>query len=112
VTCEPEVPGSTFYWDPVTIFPGVFAGRLAMLVAADGLLYGTFTRRPDAGPEHDVSRWHITPDGQFCRTWHVWDHRRERCSVVYRQGETFELEPKDRFAKEVYQRVLGNPEGY
>jgi CubicO group peptidase (beta-lactamase class C family) len=107
-----EVPGNTFYRDHVTSFPGGFGGRLSMLVSADGLLYGTFTRRPEGGTEHDVGRWHIAPDGQFCRTWHVWDHRRERCSVVYREGETFELELKDRFAKEVYRRVLGNPEGY
>ena len=61
---------------------------------------------------HDVGTWHITADGHFCRTWHVWDGQRERCFAVYREGETFELELQDRFAKEVYRRVPGNPEGY
>jgi hypothetical protein len=42
----------------------------------------------------------------------VWRSQREHCFAVYREGETFELELKDRFAKEVYRRVLGNPEGY
>jgi hypothetical protein len=114
-----EVSGNTFYRDPVTSFPGVFGGRLSMFVAADGLLYGTFTRRPDGGAEHDVGRWRITPAGQFCRTWHVWDHRRERCyallvslPVLYQGDETFEFAVTDRWGTELYRRVPGNPEGY
>jgi hypothetical protein len=107
-----EVTGHTFYRDPVTIFPAIFGGRLTMFVAGDGVLYGTFSRRPDGGTEHDVGRWHITPEGQFCHTWHVWDRRRERCFAVYREGETFELYPQDRLGKDEYRRVPGNPEGY
>jgi hypothetical protein len=83
-----------------------------MFVSADGVLYGTFKGGPDASTEDDVGRWHIMPEGEFCRTWHVWDGRRERCYSMYREGETFEFSPKDRFVKEVYRRVLGNPEGY
>ena len=111
-TLRTEVPGNTFYWDPVNIFAVVFGGHLAMFVAADGRLYGRFKGGPAASTEDDVGRWDITPEGQFCRTWHVWDHRRERCYAVYRAGETFELSMRDRFGKEVYRRVPGNPEGY
>jgi hypothetical protein len=114
-----EVPGRTFYRDRVTSFPGIFGGRLNMLVAADGRLYGTLTRRPGGGMEHDVGRWHITPEGQFCRTWHVWDHRRERCytlsvslPVMYQGGETYEFAATDRWDTALYRRVPGNPEGY
>jgi hypothetical protein len=90
-----------------------------MFVSADGVLYGTFKGGPAAGTEHDVGRWHITPEGQFCRTWHVWDKRRERCytlhvalPVMYRGGETFEFSVQDRWGTEMYRRVPGNPEGY
>jgi hypothetical protein len=114
-----EVPGHTFYRDPVTDFPVVFGGHLAMFVAADGVLYGTFTRRPDGGTEHDVGRWHITPEGQFCRAWHVWDHRRERCYTLQvtppdlSQGDdTFAFAVIDRWGRARYRRVPGNPEGY
>ena len=114
-----EVPGHTFYRDPVTSFPAIFGGRLAMFVAADGMLYGTFTRRPDGGLEPDVGRWHITPEGQFCRTWHVWDHRRERCYTLQvtppalsEGGDTFAFAVTDRWGTERYRRVPGNPEGY
>jgi hypothetical protein len=114
-----EVPGHTFYWDPATSFPVVFDGRLAMFVAADGVLYGTFTRRPDGGTEHDVGRWHVTPDGQFCRTWHAWDHRRQRCYTVHvtpaalsQGGDTFAFAVTDRWDRALYRRVPGNPEGY
>ena len=87
-------------------------GQVTLFVAADGVLYGRFTVAPDLGTEHDVGRWRITPDGQFCRQWHVWGSQREHCFAVYRQGETFELELQGRFAREVYRRVPGNPEGY
>lgn len=97
-----ELAGQTFYAGPVNVYN-----------AGDGMLYGTHKADPDLGTQHDVGRWHITPDGQFCTQWHVWASRREGCgATVYREGETFELELKDRFVKEVYRRVLGNPEGY
>jgi hypothetical protein len=31
---------------------------------------------------------------------------------VYRQGQTFEFTPKDRFTKQAFRREPGNPEGY
>jgi hypothetical protein len=114
-----KVSGNTFYQDPATNFPAIFDGRLAMFVAADGMLYGTFTRRPASGLEHDVGRWHITPEGQFCRAWHVWDHRQERCywlhgshSALDPGGETLEFAVTDRWDAARYRRVPGNPEGY
>jgi hypothetical protein len=114
-----EVPGHTFYRYPVTSFPAVFGGRRTMFVSADGMLYSTFTGRPDGRTSYDVGRWHITPEGQFCRTWHVWDHRRERCytlkvslPIMYRGDEIFEFAVTDRWGTEIYRRVPGNPEGY
>jgi hypothetical protein len=94
--------------------PGLegFDGPHTMFVSADGGLYGRFKGAPDVSTEDDVGRWHITPEGQFCRTWHVWDSRRERCYAVYREGETFAFSPHDRFVDEVYRGVPGNPEGY
>lgn len=90
-----EFPGNTFYAGPLNMFP-----------AADGVLYGR------AKDNIDVGTWCITPDDHFYYTWHAWDGRRERCAIVYREAETFELYAKDRFGKEVYRRVPGNPEGY
>jgi hypothetical protein len=114
-----EVPGYTFYQDRVTVFPGVFGRRLSMYVSADGLLFGTLTGRPDGGPEHGVGWWHIRPEGQFCRTWHVWDHRRERCYTLHRShpvlsqgGDSFEFAVTDRWGTALYRRVPGNAEGY
>jgi hypothetical protein len=77
-----------------------------MFWATGGMLYGTREE------EIAVGTWHITPDGHFCGQWHVWDRRRERCFVVYWEGETFQLSPKDRVGKEMFGRVPGNPEGY
>jgi hypothetical protein len=96
----------------MTIFPAFSGGRRTMFVSADGRLYGTFTSESATWTEDDIGRWHITPEGRFCRTWHVWDHRRERCYTVYRKDERFELAVQDRFGTEVYTRVPGNPEGY
>jgi hypothetical protein len=107
-----EVPGHTFVWDPMNSFPEIFGGQLTMVVSADGVLYGTFRGGPDGGTEEDVGQWHITPEGQFCRRWYVWQHRRERCAAVSRGGETFQFSPSGRFMTEVYRRAPGNPEGY
>jgi hypothetical protein len=90
-----EFPGNTFYSGPVNIFP-----------AAGGVLYGA--RKDDI----DVGTWHITSDGYYCRQWHVWDGRRERCFAVYRESESFALYTKDRWGKVVFRRAPGNPEGY
>jgi hypothetical protein len=114
-----EVPGHTFYWDPATSFPAVLGGRLIMYVAPGGVLYGTFTRRPNGEPEPGVGRWRITPEGQFCRTWHAWDHRRQRCYTLQvtppalsQGGDTFAFAVTDRWDSALYRRVPGNPEGY
>jgi hypothetical protein len=93
--------GHTFYADDWHLF-----------LAADGVLYGRAKGGSDGVAEQDVGRWHITPEGQWCRTWRWWDNRRERCHLVYREGKTFELSVKDRFFRtEPYRRVFGNPEG-
>jgi hypothetical protein len=105
------LPGNTLSAAPVTIFPAVFDRQYTLFVAVDGVLYGRSTD-PDGSTVNDVGRWHITPDGQFCYTWHIWEGRRERCNTVYREGETLAFSRQDRFAEEVYRRVPGNPEGY
>jgi hypothetical protein len=51
----------------------------------------------DAKGDVDVGRWHITDDGQYCRTWNVGDRGRPRCYRVYRDGEAFELHAVDRW---------------
>jgi hypothetical protein len=107
-----ELPGTTLYADSLNRFPGSLRGHLTMFVSADGMQYSTFKAGPDAGIEHDVGTWYITPDGHFCNTWHAWRGRRERCFAVYREGETLELYPQDRLGKDVFRRVPGNPEGY
>jgi hypothetical protein len=114
-----EVSGHTFYREPVTIFPSPFGGRVAMFAATDGTLYGTFAPQPDGVTEHDVGRWHITPEGQLCRTWHTWDHRRERCYTLHPSragldpgGHTFDWAATDRWGAAPHRRAPGNPEGY
>jgi hypothetical protein len=106
-----ELLGNTLSAAPVTIFPAVFGGHRTLFIAADGVLYGRFTGL-DGSMTDDVGRWHITPDGQFCHTWHVWSGRRERCAAVYWEDETFVFSRQDRFTEEVYRRVRGNQEGY
>jgi hypothetical protein len=94
----------TFYVGRGHRFPLDDAGPLNLFLAADGMQYGA------SKDGFDVGTWRITPDGLFCDAW--WGGWRERCSAVYREGETFELHPKDRLEKEVFRRVPGNPEGY
>jgi hypothetical protein len=107
-----ELVGNTLYRDPVNHFPLVLGGHLTIFLAADGVQYGTLKTGPDGDTEQDVGTWHITADGQFCSRWNVWGGRREGCSAVSREGETFEFYRKDRLDKGVYRRVSGNPEGY
>jgi Beta-lactamase len=95
-------PGHTFAADLWNIFPWLFDVRLKMVVTADGVVYGT---RHTA---IDVGRWYITPDGYFCRQWHVWEGRHECCYIVYREGETFELYPQGRLSREVFRRLPAN----
>jgi hypothetical protein len=67
----------------------------APLVVFALLLVGVVTL--DAKGDVDVGRWHITDDGQYCRTWNVGDRGRLRCYRVYRDGEAFELHAVDRW---------------
>jgi hypothetical protein len=90
-----EVTGHTFY-----------SGRGHTFFDASGLIY---SGSPDSV---DVGRWSITAEGQFCRTWNVSDSARPRCFRVYRDGETFEFHPVDRWFVGTARRVPGNPERY
>ena len=90
-----EVTGHTFY-----------SGRGHTFFDASGLIY---SGSPDSV---DVGRWSITAEGQFCRTWNVSDSARPRCLRVYREGETFEFHPVDRWFVGTARRVPGNPERY
>ena len=51
----------------------------------------------ESSSDLDVDPWQITDDGQFCRTWNVWDRGRPRCYRLYREGETFALHAVDRW---------------
>lgn len=68
-------------------------GPQRLFFAAGGRVYGS------SGKEVDVGTWEISPEGRLCRRWHVWDHGRTRCYVVYRTDDGFELELPDRFTR-------------
>jgi hypothetical protein len=110
---QAELPGHTFYADPLTmLFPTLVGAHFNFFVTADGLQYATLQAGPNVGAWHDAGRWRLTPEGDFCRTWFLWDNRRERCFTGYREGETFVFYPKDGLGKQVFRRSPGNPEGY
>jgi len=46
------------------------------------------------------------------RVERVFDGRRERCFVVNRDGETFDLQVRDRWGTVSLRRTAGNPEHY
>lgn len=88
-------------------FPFYDLGPVHLYLAAGGVLYGT------SHESVDVGTWHITSDGQWCRTWHVWDGGRERCYTVSRVGtDQFTLYPHDTWDRWDVTRRPGNPEGY
>ncbi len=111
-----ELPGYTFYADTWNSLPMMFGAHFSLpmmfgahfnfFVATNGAQYAMLTG------ETEVGRWRITPEGEYCRTWFVWDNRRERCFTADREGETFTFYPKDGLGKQVFRRVPGNPEGY
>jgi hypothetical protein len=68
-------------------------GPQRLFFAAGGRLYGASRK------EVDVGSWEISSEGRLCRRWHVWDHGRVRCYVVYRKDDGFELELPDRFTR-------------
>lgn len=59
----------------------------------------------DSKSDFDIGRWHITDDGQYCRTWNVLDRGRPRCYRLYRDGETFELHAIDRWGVTKLRRI-------
>lgn len=67
--------------------------------AAGGRLYGS---SPD---EVDVGAWDITPDARVCRRWNMWDGRRQRCYVIYRKDDVWELDIPERFTRFVARRA-------
>lgn len=68
-------------------------GPQRLFFAAGGRLYGA------SGKEVDVGSWEISSEGRLCRRWHVWDHGRARCYVVYRRDDGFELDVPERFTR-------------
>ena len=81
-------------------------GRYNIYLAPGGVVYGTFTGKLDVG------RWRITDSGHICTKWNVWRRRREGCSTVYRNGNSFEFYRTNRWTKSILKRKQGNPEGY
>lgn len=53
----------------------------------------------------DVARWVVADDGQYCRTWNVWDGARRRCHHVYQNAEGLELHAVDRWIVTKIRRV-------
>lgn len=87
-----EVVGHTF---------AIGAQRLSF--ATGGRLFGS------AGDAVDVGTWELSTEGRMCRTWNTWDGRLRRCYVIYRSGETFELDIPERFTRFVAARQAGAP---
>jgi hypothetical protein len=106
------MPCHSFYGDVFRQSLSLLMGQLSMFVSADGVVNDAFKAEPDGGTWRDAGRWHIMPAGQYYVRWHVYGDRREGCFVVSREAETFDFFPKDRFGKEMFRRVPGNPEGY
>jgi Beta-lactamase len=99
--------GHTLYAEGGHRFPFYDRRPVYLYLGAGGVLYGT------SHDGVDVGTWHITPDGQWCCTWHVWDGRRERCYAVSRVGtDQFSLYPHDTWDRWDVTRRPGIPEGY
>jgi Prolyl oligopeptidase family len=69
------------------------------MVVTDGVLSGAWKFEPDLGTRHDVGRWHIAPDGQFCKTWHVLGLLGESGYSLDQDGKPFEFPRQDRFVR-------------
>jgi hypothetical protein len=82
------------------------SGDFHLFIAPGGIIY---RKTKDSV---DVGAWRIAEDGGFCRTWNVTDGGRARCFDVYRTGETFELQTRDRWTTTVLERRTGNPERF
>lgn len=59
--------------------------------------YGSGAVVGESGERFDVGRWEITADGQYCRTWNVWDRGRRRCYRVHATTDGLEFQPVDRW---------------
>jgi hypothetical protein len=90
-----EVAGHTF-----TI------GRQRLHFARGGRLLGA------AGDDAiDAGTWTITAQGRVCRRWTTWDHGRERCYLVFRDGDDDWLfDIPERFSRFSGRRTPGSPE--
>ncbi|MGH7519569.1 MAG: hypothetical protein ACREOC_19215, partial [Gemmatimonadales bacterium] len=53
----------------------------------------------------DVGRWEVTDDGEYCRTWNMWDGARRRCHRVYQNAEGLEFHAVDRWTVTKARRV-------
>jgi hypothetical protein len=99
--------GHTLYAEGGHRFPFYDLRPVYLYLAAGGVLYGT------SHDGVDVGTWYITPDGQWCRMWYVWDGRRERCYAVARVGtDQFSLYPHGTWDRWDVTRRPGIPEGY
>ena len=67
--------------------------------APNGRMLGTV---PD---DQDMGTWNITPDARLCRTWTVWDGGRQRCYVVYKADDAWELDLPERFTRFTLKRT-------
>jgi hypothetical protein len=88
MSCPASTATERSIWN---IFPAATTGAATIAVDRSGVV------TVDAKGDVDVGRWHITDDGQYCRTWNVGDRGRLRCYRVYRDGEAFELHAVDRW---------------
>ena len=55
--------------------------------------------------DQDIGTWEITPDARLCRTWTSWDGGRQRCYVVYKSGETWDIDIPERFTRFTLERT-------
>ena len=94
-----ELSGTTLYTSTY--------GRYKRYLAPGGVLFGT-----GSTGKSDIGRWRVTDSGHLCFKWNVWRNRREHCSAVYQNDDTFELYETYRWRKSTVKRKKGNPEGY
>ena len=76
-------------------------GPQRLVFAPGGRLHGSM------GEDVDVGAWEIRADARLCRRWHAWDGRRQRCYVVSRRDDVWELDVPERFTRVVLRRAPG-----
>jgi len=72
---------------------GYIFGVQKLTFASGGKLYGS---TPE---DQDVGTWEISSEQRICRTWNSWDGRRQRCYVVYKQDDGWELDIPERLTR-------------